>query len=400
MNRRDSPRREPAVFCCDLLGNDCHCKGLFLHCPTVASLYQRKKSPYWWIEYIDAAGERRQKSTKYRRDGALETRKANQLRDDLTTREIAAKQHASLNGGPEIWPAWVPRLIKQRYGPRRPNSSRDRADAAWFNVEAYLRSESISVPRQLTRQHIRDFIEWRQVAHRELGVRKGAKNTALLEVKFLGVFMSEAVESGFCSGNPCLRLGIGRDEPKMKPKISSAEHRLIVRKLKREPEWMRIAYAIAWEQGCRISETHLRLPGPSRTGGDVDLARNVLRLRTKGKKERVAEVPLSPKLRPLFVGLIRQKRETTYEMPKSGAKTFWTFFRKIGLGHLSIHSTRVSFITRCYEDAELSEEDAMRLALHASTTIHRIYPRLPAASRHLQQAMKRVSRSGTAKRAA
>jgi integrase len=360
----------------------------------MASLYKRDRSPFWWIEYIDAAGERRQESTKLRCDTTAHCRQARQLRNDLTTRELAARttgfqsSGSEPDGRSEMWAAWVPRFILQRYATSQP--TRIRYEQAWRNIDAYLRSEMITVPRQLTRQQIRDFIQWRQQSHRELGVRKAKKNTALLEVKFLGIVMAEAVESGFCRSNPCLRLGIGRDEPKQKPKITVEEHRFITRMLKREPEWMRVAYRIAWEQGCRISETHLNLLH------DVDLASNVLRLRTKGQKERVAEVPLSPRLRPLLRRLILEQREFTYEMPKAAPKKFWIFFRKIGLPHLSFHSTRVTFITRCYEEARLSEQDAMRLALHASTTVHRIYPRLPAQSAHLQDAMRRVAKSAAA----
>jgi integrase len=126
-----------------------------------------------------------------------------------------------------------------------------------------------------------------------MGVHKAAKNTALLEIKFLGMIMDEAIQSGFCNTNPCRKLGIKRDKPKAKPKIEIDEHRLITRALKREPEWMRVSYKIAWEQGCRFSETCFPL-------SDVDLARNVIGFRTKGEKETIAEFPLSPRLRPLL----------------------------------------------------------------------------------------------------
>lgn len=347
----------------------------------MASLYKRPDSKYWWVEYLDPAGKRRQKSTKLRRDVPLQTRKAREVCNELTRREGQSSPVAS---GQEFFESWVPRFIRQTYPGAEHELTRIRAEAAWRNIGAFLRENEVAVPRQLSRQHIRDFIEWREEAKPDLGVRKGTKNTALTEITFLRMIMKEAVKSGFASSNPCDQLGIGRDEPKLKPKITMKEHRLITRRLKSEPEWMGIAFKIAWDQGCRLTETHIRLPE------GVDLARNVLKLRTKGKKKRVAEVPLSPRLKPLFRRLVSEKREFTFDMPKSPAKTFWNFFQRIGLGHLSFHSSRVTFITRCHE-AGIPEETVMRLCLHASETVHRIYPRLPAASPHLQQAMKAVS---------
>lgn len=396
LNRRDSHLGGFGGFCQDLLGNACHGLAGSLHCPTsrigcyMASLYQRARSPFWWVEFVDAAGKRRQKSTKLRYDVTTQSRQAQELRNELTARE--AETMGEFAGGNETWRAWVPRFIAQRYsGPGRAGT-RQRYTIAWRNLEAFLRDRKIDSPRRLTRQDVRDFVEWRQMAHRELGVYKAVKNTALLEIKFLGIVMHEALESGFCSSNPCLKLGIKRDEPKQKPAITKEEYRLITRALEKEADWMRTSFAIAWEQGCRLSETCFPLR-------DADLARHVIRLRTKGKKERVAEVPMSPRLRPLLKRLKsracgRHGRlytgEMTFEMPKSAAKLWWLFFRKIGMGHLSFHCTRVSLITRCYE-ADIPEEDVMRIALHSSTTTHRIYPRLPASGRHLQRAMRRVA---------
>jgi integrase len=345
----------------------------------MASLYKRDRSRFWWIEYIDATGQRRQESTKLRRDIASESKKARALRDELSARETEQSARESGLGRDALWNAWVPRLLEQRYG----NSplSYQRAEAAWRNIEAFLRAHEISVPRQLTRQQVRDYVAWRRVKRPEMGVNKAAKNTALLEIKFLSLILDEAIQSGFCSTNPCRKLGIKRDKAKPKPKIEIDEHRLITRALKREPEWMRVSYKIAWEQGCRFSETCLPL-------SDVDLARNVIGFRTKGEKETVAEFPLSPRLRPLIRRLCRERKKRTFEMPKWAAKKWFYFFRRNGLKHLCFHSTRVSFVTRCYE-AGIPREHVMRLAGHATTLAHEIYPRVKSSD-HLLQEMRRL----------
>jgi integrase len=345
----------------------------------VASLYKRKRSPFWWVEYVDAAGERRQESTKLRHDTPLQTRQARQLRDELTTRELAVRLPKS--SGPEVWHAWVPRFIAQRYsGP-----TRLRYEQAWRNLDAFLRERAITVPRQLTRQDVREFIEWRRIANREFGVRAGKKNTALLEVKFLGLVMQEAWNSKFCEGNPCAKLGIKREKPKPKPAIKIDEHRMITREIKKEPDWMRVAYKIAYWQGCRVTETRAEVDL-------IDLNDDVFPTRTKGKKESIAEFPLSPRLRPLIRRLKREGRTWTYELPPrcSASKMFWKFFRRIGLGHLCFHCTRTTFITRCKERG-IPREDVMRLAGHASTAAHEIYPRVSARSRYLQELAHRAA---------
>jgi site-specific recombinase XerD len=81
---------------------------------------------------------------------------------------------------------------------------------------------------------------------------------------------------------------------------------------------MQISYLIAWEQGCRFSETCLPL-------SDVDLRRGVIHFRTKGHKDDRAEFPLSPNLRPLFEKLIHARRKFTYEMPAMPGKAWWRF---------------------------------------------------------------------------
>jgi hypothetical protein len=343
----------------------------------MASLYKRPRSPFWWIEYVDAAGTRRQESTKQRYVIPAETRKARALRTELSGREI---DRATTQGNVrEVWAAWVPRFLEQRYA--ESPATYYRSGTAWRNIEAFLLAHGIAVPRQLTRQQVRDYIEWRQKAQAEAGTRKARKNTALLEVKFLAAIMHEAVESGFAPGNPCVKLGSRREKAKEKPKITDAEHKLIMKALKREPEWMRLSYIIAWEQGCRFSETCFALC-------DVNFAANTLGLRTKGHKESIAEVPLSPRLRPLLLRL--KKREMTFEMPAQPSRCWWRFFHKNGLGHLCFHCTRVTFISRCYEQG-IARETVMRLVLHASETVHQIYPRIPAAGRILQEAMKKVA---------
>src|SRR6266542_885724 len=197
----------------------------------MACLYKRKGSRFWWVEYVDAVGARRQESTKMHYDVAAEARKAWELRKELAVREKSPIDPS------ERWEAWVPRFLEQRYG--EPTLSRYKN--SWKNLSAFLRVQGICVPRQLSRQQVRDFVDWRQRRHAEMGCYEVCKNTALHEVKLLRVLMNEAVASDFCNSNPCVRLDIRKDPVAPKPRITEAEHEKIMHSLEVEPEWMRIS---------------------------------------------------------------------------------------------------------------------------------------------------------------
>jgi integrase len=139
---------------------------------------------------------------------------------------------------------------------------------------------------------------------------------------------------------------------------------------------MLISYMIGYEQGCRFSETCLPL-------ADVDLERMVIGFRTKGRKDSVAEFPLSPRLVPMFRKMKDEGREHTFVMPVGATQRWSAFFRRIGLGHLCFHCTRVTFVTRC-EEAGLTAEECMRLVGHSSYQIHKTYRRMRADHRTVQ----------------
>src|SRR5262249_31660471 len=164
-----------------------------------------------------------------------------------TCREMTAAETTVDHGDGSEWDAWVQRFLEQRYShtPR----TLARYLGVWKNVRNFLDAFDIAIPRQLTRQNVRDFVDWRQERHAEHGCYEVAKNTALHELKLLRIVMNEAVQCGFATVNPCLSLGIKRDPAPLKPRITDAEHKKILKALEREPEWMQISYAICWEQG-------------------------------------------------------------------------------------------------------------------------------------------------------
>jgi integrase len=339
----------------------------------MASLY--KRGSYFWIEFRDASGARCQKSTQLRHGVPHEARQARRLLE----RARDLENHGSINGA-ESFERWVPRFLDQRYADSPLTHTRVLIE--WSTVSDFLQSRGISVPRQVGRQTCRDYLAFRENNGR-------TRSTAINELKTLSMIMAEALHSGFCESNPVAKLGLQRSQPVRKSAITVEEHRKIIYELQKRRRlyptsiWMLIAYRIGYWQGCRLSETSFPLSA-------VDLARNVIRLKTKGKKlDQVSEFPLSPRLKQLFRRLKNESALVSCELPAGASGDFARFFRYIGLGHLTFHSTRVSFITRCHE-AGIPQEHVMRLCGHCSTTIHSIYVRLPAQGLLLQELMRKV----------
>jgi integrase len=217
---------------------------------------------------------------------------------------------------------------------------------------------------------VTEFLDWRQQKHPEFGCYRACKNTALHELSLLGLIMSEAIAREFASVNPCLRLGDRPDPARVKPRITEAEHQRILEALKTQPEWMRTSYMIAYEQGCRFSETSLPL-------SDVDLDSMVIGFRTKGRKEKVTFFPLSERLVPMFKEMKKKGYRETFVIPRTATMQWHRFFKRIGLGHLCFHCLRVTFVTRC-EEAGLTAEECMRLVGHSSFLVHQRYRRMRA----------------------
>lgn len=64
----------------------------------------------------------------------------------------------------------------------------------------------------------------------------------------------------------------------------------------------------------------------------------------------------------------------TTPLPPMPLKHWWRFFRRIGLPHLSFHSTRVTVARRLCQ-AGIHKRVVMKSLGHASATVHRIYRR-------------------------
>jgi len=201
---------------------------------------------------------------------------------------------------------------------------------------------------------------------KQLGLRTAKHNTARLEMQFLSGVMKEAVIRKLAPANPCLQLGIGRKEVKQKPDITPKEQTIVEDNLKKlNDDAMSRSWEIAMLHGRRLKETCVDL-------NEVDLVVGTITFRNKGGQMRTKL--LHPELVPLFKKLKKEGKKTAFDMPKNFSKKWKYFFKRIGLPHLSFHSTRVT-VVNTLRDRGVDKRDAMDFIDHSSDIVHRSYER-------------------------
>lgn len=339
----------------------------------MASLYKKKRSPFWYMEWRDPkTGVTLNRSTKFRHDVPDQSRKAKQLCAQRTADELEAPAPGTARGG-ENW-RWVDGWLRMAYS-ASPKTLR-RYQQAWFAFSTFLTERKVAAPRHLGREEAERYVVWRMAPTKGVEVRAAKKNTALLDLKVISRIMREAVARKLAPANPFLQLGFKKDPAKGRPDILPAEMEIILRELpKVNDEAMHISWAIAMRHGRRLSETSMPL-------SQVNLNNGTITFLNKGGDERTKL--LHPDLVPLMRKLKEEGRTRTFELPENFSKRWAKFFDRIGLPHITFHSTRVRVATQLMEKG-VDQRIAMDFIDHSSALVHRIY--LKARPDHHQPAV-------------
>ena len=295
-----------------------------------------------------------------------------------------AERAVASHGRETLLQAWVPEFIAAKYPDRatqaRPDGgTRRRFLTAWRTLRIWLDEMDITRASQITREQCRAYPAWRQQPDKRKGKYRAGRNTALMELKFLSMVLTEAMERKQIPANPALRLGLKPDPRRLRPEFSDEELKKIVREIKHEHEpartMLRNSFLIARWHGVRLNETRVN-PMTDVWAQEVGgRKRWMILFRQKGGREEPKI--LHPKLIPLFNKLRTAKATRTYADLPWGNR-WHKFLKRIGISIASpnacFHSLRITAASRLAR-ANVAERKAMEYLTHASTTVHASYVR-------------------------
>ena len=329
----------------------------------MASYYTRRDSPFYWLKTRDASGNIVATSSGVRVDSPGSIRKVQMRVAKLREKEARIEQ----DGRGSALASWVPPWIEAHYVNE---GTKARAYNAWAWLATFLALRKVSHPEEVSYLLCQDYMAWRTDAlgcHQE-GRRLAKWNTALVEIRYLGAIMQEALRRGLVAANPCARLGLGHRDTKEKSEITASDQATIEKALLKQPQWMRDSWLVGIKQGCRVSAVGVPMHL-------IDEAAGTIQFRQKGGKFHTA--PLHADLLPLVARRREEGAKTLVDMPPGAPRQWWDFFRTLGMEY-SFHCLRVSVITRLAR-ANVSEAKAMQYIGHCNSLVHAIYRKLKAA---------------------
>jgi len=357
----------------------------------MAHFFKQKKSPYYYISYVDSNGKRLRTATRFYHDRKA-WEKANarrwhypkkvaldvkwtkeQTNAELFRLETASNEKRSaLSGGQAAhWDQWVPNFIRRRWPHKATHNDTLRM---WMFVygEIFIPKE-IEHPAQLTAEAWDICIDEIQRLKPNIGI----DSLNQTYVGKLRIIMHEAVKREYCSINPLIDYRVrGKKRKKMRYPFDDHELDLIWTELnapvrsgskhiskKPWPRWMIPSFALGIYHGARIKATRMH---PKQ----INLRSGMVVFKEKGYANH--EVPICPLALPYFEEIIRNKGNALDVPDKSLGGQFSHMFKAIGLDNHSFHDTRRTCITRMAL-AGIPEQLARRYVNHSSSLVHDIY---------------------------
>lgn len=334
----------------------------------ILSDYTRADSPFVWIQFADARGIKRYQKTTIRKNDPDKTLKIAKALNRVEAQILEGKpqqSNASWN--------WVADYLRQRYAANKRTAHIYRIHWDWLS--GYMIDAEISGPGQLDRAGVFGYTDWRTGQTKEKSGRHPALNTALGELKLLGLVMDEAVRRGLATDNPARKLGIAREESALKPELEDSQITTIYTAEK--PVWMHRSFHIGLHTALRFSDTAIER---SRVNWK---AQEIVIDRPKGGRKRAFSIQIYPSIRDMIEEFMDSREHVLWSLPTKERLLTGIYWRRFldGLGLLSpycFHCTRVTFISRGARNG-VPEGAMMKMVNHASKEIHRIYQRLASS---------------------
>ncbi len=336
----------------------CGFVAFLVQCGAVASFFKKQGSGFYYLK-VKRQGKWKAIPTTIRFSDVDALRRVRRMALEESARELAEER-----GDLSDW-GWVIGFLSTQF--RQAPDTLRRYLEAWTALEVYLAEKKVGGPAGVTHALCFDYPKWRTAVDPAI-MKPCHWNTALLELKVLSRVMSEAVRRGMVTANPCFRLGLRRQASKVKPEVTPEDQKIIEAALKDRPAWMRECWTVAMCQGFRLSETNCPIDR-------IDMKTGTISVIGKGK---VHTAPLHPEVKKLALIAKKAGRKTLLSEFPGKASLHWTkFFHRLGLGHLTFHSTRVTVVTRLARSGA-SQAQTMAYVGHASETVHAVYMRLSA----------------------
>jgi hypothetical protein len=154
----------------------------------MAYLYRKKRSPFWYVVYLNPDNKEVHRSTGLRADSPNDTAKAKALRAELEAKEYHRAPVVNSDG----WDTWVLKYLERHCEAKR---TLERYTGNWKWLSLWLQTQRLHSPRSITYRNALEYIDWRTTFKKKSG-RTVRRNTAILELKFLAMLMGEAVRLG------------------------------------------------------------------------------------------------------------------------------------------------------------------------------------------------------------
>lgn len=311
------------------------------------------------MNFRDAEGKWRNRSTGYRWNNVIEMRLAKKACGQQSLKERVSA--STMSGS---WD-WVAQWIESTWD----GQTLRRYHQLWQALAGYLKEAPVSGPANLSRDHCLVYVSWRER-------HGGGRNSAALELRFLGQVMDEATRRGMAERNPARNLRIKKAPTKEKSVWSDAELAMVdtaLLPIANKYGWMRVSFLLGRYQASRLGQAAVPIPAIDLEHGVINWPAAVVK-GGKAFSQPIVE-PLLPTLRDIFEYRVRNLEPTLADLPQLPSLEWRKFLDSLGLRHLSHHGLRSTWISKAAM-AGIPEAVAQRFSNHSSTAVHRIYLRL------------------------
>jgi integrase len=332
----------------------------------MASIYTKNGSKLIWIRYKDAAGVWRGKPSGYSTENFGERRQA----ELLARRQSEIEKTRAQNVG-AAFEDWVLPWIVMKYGGTQNTLNAYRGH--WQKLAKFCAHADIHFAPQIRREFAQQYLAWRTDETGGAG-----RNTAIQEIKFMGMVLEEGIPRGFCDTNPLRKLGMKKDRSLGKELWTDEQIRVVQAHIeKTKTLWQRVTFYFGLYQACRLRQCQVPLAGIRLNIGTIQYPDVVV------KGGEAYSQPIDPRFLPILEELLHTAKKANMKRlcdVKWDASLIWrTTLDRCGFQHISHHGLRATWITRAAE-SDVPEGLAMAFCHHSNAEVHRVYKKISVSA--------------------